>query len=418
MKGYFRECIQHLKSEILSGSEIDSLSYEYIADAMYFSGNYWKYKNARAIQTRQVYQRQINDSKRILLTKEWSVSFGHLTLISFIIRAINLGLYPNIPIILLTADHLGIHPILYSYGTRLETISVCKVEYHSVLQDLSQYAYLHEIDIWPLRDAWPPMTLDEAISCIIMTEYERNGVISSICDSTFIKDVIPTMPSNLVAYHNRSGYTHGIARVGRNTTLKQAIDTVNILTKNGYIVVDIDSQFLVVPDSEFYGQHPSKIYRDGICENRAMRSYVLLSFAPFYVGSQSGPLTLRHALGKSFVLYNNTLIGAMSGLWMPNSYMLPKIWFDTRTDEYVPLRHILLSPMGWSELAKYGQFSLRDCPSIHVLEAISQQTLFAHKWKACSKLALEQSLNLKKIGGIGSLMPTKSYVRSYWDDFI
>ncbi len=403
------------KQYVISNPENND-AYQSLSNLLYFKGDYWKYKRTRLmLAAENTYQ--IKMCKTIVLPEEWTCAYGHLTLIGFIIRAVDLGLYPNVEIIVYSKEDNKInHPIVRSYGDK---IIFKKHECADKIDDLyklhdKETTYFHSIELWPLNNKL--LTLDEAISHIINCEIKMcNGEVRPICKN-ISEDYLPSWFNHrIIAIHNRYGYTHGYARTGRNTNPVNLIELVNQITSLGYTAIDIDGCLQQIEKDSFIGEHPSFLLREGIFENLVMRSYALLASSLYFIGAQSGPLTLRHSFGKSFILANNTSAMAMSGLKMPYSFMMPKVWVNNNTQLPVEFESICKSPMGWFEASRYKNYQLHACPTKYIIEALKRQIEnFEAKGLARKSFYSELEIKFSKhgliSGNIGSLTPNEEYI--------
>ena len=287
--------------------------------------------------------------------------------------------------------------------------------YDIELQRLNTYAYLHQIELWPLVAGRAPLTLDEAINFLIQKEYLDNASISPVSRRLFDNLLPDSFDDKVVAVHFRRGYTHGKARTGRNTSFEYAISSVNHLQEVGYTVADIDCSLKDIPASCFHKEHPSHYLVDGYFSSPRDRSFALISSSKYFVGSQSGPLTFRHCFGHSFILANNTSIGAMSAIWMPNSFMLPKVWKHNYDQGFVSIKQILSSPMGWFEASEYKDYSLIESDPRFVVDAIRRQNSLSLNDRSIYT-ELEKKFALKNLafGAIGPLSPPEEFIRSYY----
>lgn len=141
------------------------------------------------------------------------------------------------------------------------------------------------------------------------------------------------------------------------------------------------------------------------------------AYSKFFIGSSSGPLSVPPTFGVPVIYTNTPAIGI--ALPLPNSFMIPKLYWSIEKKRYLSYSEMLSLPVGWSVSKDIGHLGLEQhdnspydiknavCDMFHNIEDNSHQKR--------TELQKQYATISEKAGSLSNLPVSNSFLEKHID---
>ncbi len=359
MSGEFELARQTISSAEILGPENPDIFEAYAGLARWEEGHYSNRQLSNRIRGRELLINQHKvpycfTSNLRILDKGWSMFIGHIALLDFYVKAINLGLLSPEKRILVTSEQFIVNRAYLEYFVDyIDTYILNDSQYWNYENCFK--AFSEHIAVWELKqgfsclykcvdlvqEQWRQHQLPPLIK--IKEEHREKGL------ATLRKLSIPE-DAWFVSVHVRGqgrGFNENDPQDGRNCNISSYIPAIEAITEaGGYVFRMGHKGMLPLPDLPRVIDYANSPYKSDWMD------VFLWSCSRFFIGTTSGPTNVPHSFGVP-ILYTNVVALGYADPGYYKSLMMPKLWRSISKNRLLTFSEIFQSPAGWCERRKF-----------------------------------------------------------------
>ncbi|WP_347239398.1 TIGR04372 family glycosyltransferase [Phormidium sp. FACHB-1136] len=292
------------------------------------------------------------DSSKIL-DSVWTGAIGHLGLLAQFIQAKKIGLLPENNIRYVVVSNRVANACYLSYLCSLGEIDVIHQNDYKYFYDYGLLPFCESLEVWQTKDGY------EDLSSMLNKVYERwrsekrSPLLKIESDHRerglkVLEDLNIPADAWFVSFHVRSGSSgKNNRRDGRNCEIDSYIPAIKAITDaGGYVFRMGDHTIKPLPEMSNVVDYALSPYKSDWMD------VFLWACCRFFVGTNSGPVVIPPSFGVPQLCTNVSPFAIFPSL--PNSLMIPKLWYSRTKQRLLTFSEMLASPAAWCERRTLG----------------------------------------------------------------